>query len=221
MLKVCILSVKTSDYETEDILLQVEEKIRMLHLRLSKEEHKQFRVAVDIKLLVSDADLTSIPGITFRAGYVSLASELGIRTNFHLEINSSTKRGLMNSGTHFLVESEREIDICTLNKITGLDPHIVYRMGDKGKYAIVDFNAWGYEISNNNMLPDVSVSALILALPNAKEVGLYCKKNNLVTHIDITCYGISPDPLCFQLEPTFFIFANNLSVQYVDLDFMN
>jgi len=109
----------------------------------------------------------------------------------------------------------------TLNKIAGIHPSVVYRKGCLRRETVVDFNSWGVEVSTEGELPDIPDYALMKKLNKPKEIGLFCKENNLESHVDITCYSIYSDTICFQLDPSFFTFLKDLSVQYLDMDFMN
>ena len=192
---VCILSINTSDYVTDDIIVQIGETIQCFHEKIFSHIKEKIGIKVDIEIVVTDLDDTPIPGVLFPAEYISLVSELEIQTRFHLMINSSTKRGLINSG--------------------------VYRKGCMGRYRVVDYNAWGLEVTNEDKMPDAPALELMQKLRNAKEIGNYCEKNHLESHVDITCYSISSEPLYFQIEPSFFTFLKELRVRYIDFDFMN
>lgn len=219
--KACFLSVDTKDQDTDDVLRQIIDAIQGLNVLFKKHTIKGLCLKVDIEIIVADGDEIPIPGITFPAIYISLASDLEIQTRFHLMIESSTKKGLINSGSYLYVMSDKEIDVSELNSVAGTLPSIVYRKGNKGRYTILPFNSWGIEISFDNQLPDILAYALMDRVRSAKEIGLYCKENNLSSHVDLTCYSIPSEPLHFQLDPTFFSFLKDLSVRYLDMDFMN
>jgi hypothetical protein len=218
---VCILSINTSDYVTDDIIVQIGETIQCFHEKIFSHIKEKIGIKVEIEIVVTDLDDTPIPGVLFPAEYISLVSELEIQTRFHLMINSSTKRGLINSGAYLYIESDNEIDVTRLNRIARTDPSIVYRKGCMGRYRVVDYNAWGLEVTNEDKMPDAPALELMQKLRNAKEIGNYCEKNHLESHVDITCYSISSEPLYFQIEPSFFTFLKELRVRYIDFDFMN
>lgn len=224
MHKISILSVITTGddtYDTDGIITLIVETAQRLRMQFPMLTENKIVYTLDIRIVVTDADETSIPGITLSREYISLASELGIQTRFHLMISSSTRKGTLNSGAYLYIDSDNEINFPVLNRIAGIQPSVLYRKGCKGRYTVVDFYAWGLEVSSENQLPDVPVSALMRKLKNAKETGAYCKENNLESHVDITCYSIYSEPLRFQLEPSFFTFLKELQVRFVAMDFMN
>jgi len=217
---VCILSVNTTDFDTDDAVHQTIIAIRGLDTLLKEHIVTDFSIRVDIEIVETDGNETPIPGIVFPADYILLASDLEIKTRFHLMIDSSTKKGLLNSGAYFYIMSDNEIDVEELNQVAHTQPSILYRKGYMGRYTIVNFNSWGIEISSDNNLPTIPILSLMKRLWNAKQVGVYCMNNRLTSHVDITCYSIPPEPLLFNLEPSFFTFLKDLSVQYLDMDFM-
>ena len=221
MLKVVILSINTTDHVADDIVIPIVDAIQRLYLIFPALTERKISFTVNIDIVVTDADEASIPSIVFPAEYISLASGLEIQTRFHLMITSSTMVGTMNSGAYLYIESDKEIDVPVLNIIAGTQPSVVYRKGCMGRYTIVDFNSWGLEISTKNQPPSIPALLLMRKIQNAEILGLYCKENSLESHVDITCYSISSEPLCFQLEPAFFVFLHKLHVNYLDIDFLN
>lgn len=221
MSKLCALLTKTSDYKTDTIIYNLVNTIKKISAYSSNETEDKIQYMVNVGIIVSDANETSIPGIVFPSEYIHLASKLKILTHFHLMITSSTMKGQLNSGAYFYIQSDNEIDLQSLNKITDTEPSIVYQRGSMGRYTVVNFNAWGIEVSYDDQLPNIPISALMSRLHNYKAIGLYCKEKNMESHIDLTCYGINSDPIDFEIDHSFFSFAEELSAQYVDIDFMN
>ena len=219
--KVDILSASINDYDTESIIIQIIEAIQRLPLTSPSQTVKNTILSLDITIVVSDADDTSIPGVLLPAEYISLASEHRIQTAFNLMITSSTRKGFLNSGAYLYIVSNNAFDVSEMNRIAGTSPSVVYQKGRFGRNAIVNLNAWGLEVVSENRLPDYPALMLMQKIQNANELGLYCKENNLESHMDITCYSIPSEPLRFQLEPSFFSFLNELNIRYIDMDFMN
>lgn len=221
LLKVGLLSVNTTDYGADDIIIPTVEAIQRFYLDYPAQIEGSISLIVDIDIVVPDADEASIPGILFPTEYISLASKLDIKTIFHLMITSSTIVGTMNSGAYLYIESDSDINVPVLNMIAGTQPSVVYRKGCMGRYTVLNFNSWGLEISTNNQPPSIPALLLMRKIQNVEVLGLYCKENSLDSHVDITCYSISSEPLCFQLEPVFFTFLHKLHVNYLDVDFLN
>lgn len=219
--KVCALQTKSPGYDTDAMLQDVVDNLQKIHTHISTQVENIVDYILDIGIIVSDADQTSIPGVVFSSEYIHLASKLKIKTHFHLQITSSTMRGQLNSGAYFYIVSRDEIDFTALNEIAGIQPTVIYRRGAMGRCTVVAFNAWGLEVSYDNQLPDVPLSALMSKLYNFEKIGRYCKEKDIDSHIDLTCYSIHSDPMDFQLDSSFFYFAEELSVRYVDVDFMN
>lgn len=218
---ICVLLVNIDDYETESIIGQAIECLNQLHSELSSEDIMSIHVELNIKIIVSNGDNDPIPGITLPKDYINLAAELGIQTSFKLIISSSTVEGVMNSGAYYYIESNDIIDTAAITKLTGIEPSLIYNKGTHGKYTVVDLNAWGISIQSDNTLPETPIGNLMQRINNPKNVGSYCNNNCLNSHMDITLYGIPSSCISFKFNPTVFTFLNDLSVNYLDLDFMN
>lgn len=219
-LKARIVSVSTTDFDTRDTIQIIINTLQGLYARLTTQMIKTIHFTLDIKIIVTDGDETSIPGITFPANLITFASDFEIQTRFHLHVKSSTVKGHMHSGSYFYIMSDSEIDVAELNRVSGIQPSIVYRKGCMGRYTVVAFNSWGIEFDLDNQTPDIPAKELMQRMQKAKEVGIYCKNNNLSSHVDLTCYSIPSNPTHFQLEPSFFSFLKDLSVDYIDFDCM-
>lgn len=218
--KVCILSVNTTSDDTDDVVRQGIDALSSLYNHLKEQGVTEFSIKVDIEVIVTDGDETPIPGIVLPADFISLASYLDAQTRFHLLIKSSTQKGMINSGSYLYIMSDDEIDEPILNRVAGTQPSIIYRKGHMGRYTVVDFNSWGIEIYLEKQLPDNAALALMNRLQDPKKIGLYCKDNNYTSHVDLTCYSIPYESIHFNLETSFFTFLRDLSVQYLELDFM-
>lgn len=219
--RMCIYSNSIDGYIVDSLVSQAVNSIKEVIREIPSTMIDRLSFATNFEIVVSDGGKSPIPGVTLPIEYISLAADIGMQTTFNLNITSSTPQGLINSGAYLNIESsDKDIDSSLLSSLAGTEPSIIYKKGEMGLYKTVDFNAWVIEIEADNKLPETPASLLMQKIQNAKAVGIYCQENQLTPVAYITCYSIPSGKISFVLNDSFFSFLKDLSVCFLDLDFM-
>ena len=191
-----ILSCVTSEYETEELFIQATDLLRKIDGLITPVSNQLF-VRVNFIINVNHAEEEPIPGIVIGQEFITLASELNLLLDVSLEISPVNYGNRVNSGAFFYISSDDEIDTAALSDISGTKPSVVYRKNTMGRFTVVNYNAWGIEMTNDDSLPDKPMSELVRQIKNAGALGDYCKTHGLQSHVDITCYGVPRSPIMF------------------------
>lgn len=201
--------------------------IRMLRFLgpplILKKELNKYNLSVVFAFHIKDIGPDdSVPSPGFNSAFLSFSEiikpkiEIRISANVIEEIENNTCK------IFFHIHSTKEMNISIINAITGTKPSLYFGKGDcyPGGHKIQDYYCWSAEEESDDGTPDKSIKAIMDRIKNPKELGAYCKKNKLRTHIVIYYGGIYSRNIEFSIYPEFLHFCHVLNLLYLDFDFL-
>ena len=220
-----LLTIVENNLDLEDTINTIASNLSDLGIISYIKNNGQLSLRIKINVSESDADSNSLPAIDFSKEFITSLACTQPRIDIILKVtSSSTDENIGRSGVVYYIypnKDEEELDIDTINMISGTQPSFVYRKGEPGRCKnVVDYNAWEVRINEDGVLPSNPIKALMNRIKSPIELGLLCKKHDLSSHINIYCYGIPNRTISFVLDPDFIAFCEQLDIQWCDLDLM-
>ena len=216
--KTLVLSLVDEGYNTDSLFSQAADSIQGFRKKLSPRSAESMCFDMVLEVEVPNADNDSLPGVGFSREFISCAAGVQLRVVINLNAISSGEHHVHSAACCY-ISSDNGLDVEKISGIAGVQPSIVYRKGEQGRYTIAKHNAWVLK-THDDSLPEKPIASLMKEVNNPQSLGQYCREEGLHTHIDVTCYGIPSEPVSFQINSRFFHFCRDMDVEYADIDMM-
>ena len=220
-----LLTIVENNLDLEDTINTIASNLSDLGIISFIKNNGQLSLRIKINVSESDADSNSLPAIIFSKEFITSLACTRPRIEIILKAtSSSTDDNINRSGAVYTIypnKDEDELDINTINMISGTQPSFVFRKGEPGRYKrVIDFNAWSFQINEDGGTPSTPILQLMNTITCPSKLGIYCNAHELSSKVLLYCYGIPNKTISFHLEPKFFTFCDQLNIQFCEIDLM-
>lgn len=201
-------------YDTDYLVSRCTEWMKKDGISKYLQENARFSVAIELILVASHLDGESVPGLTLSKHFLRTAASINAHLEIVLDVLSSNNDDDLTSGAYYYIIPQSggvALDIHSINHAAGITSSTV-------PYVKGSTDIWAIECGAEKSLPDIPIGVLMDIILTPKSLASYSKTNKLLSHIDVTCYGVPNKIIKFQVTKEFISFCQKANIQYCDID---